>query len=365
MRDVRIWVLLCLFAAADKAAAEGSTATLARKAGRPLEAIEGLTTEYGTLRMRDGVRLRTIVTKPAGAAGRLPAILFVQWLSCDTVELRAGAEDGWGQLIRGIAGESGMLVWRTEKRGIGDSEGDCPSLDYDTELGDHREALAALRRRADVDPGRIVVFGASMGATYAPLIAADQDLAGVVVWGGGATTWFERTLRFERNALELGGIDPAKLQSELTDRALFLARYLLRGESPTAIAASDPTLGKVWQRMVGTGGDSHYGRPIAFHQQAQRQDWAGAWARVRAPVLVLYGEYDWYESRDAAALIADIVNRGRPRAGTLRVIPGLDHHLVRYPDREAAFKERGGVPSAEPVVEAILGWCDQIHTRGR
>jgi hypothetical protein len=49
----------------------------------------------------------------------------------------------------------------------------------------------------------------------------------------------------------------------------------------------------------------------------------------------------------------------------LRVIPGLDHHLMRYPDREAAFKESGGVPSAEPAVEAIVGWLDQVHSRGR
>jgi hypothetical protein len=33
---------------------------------------------------------------------------------------------------------------------------------------------------------------------------------------------------------------------------------------------------------------------LAFHQQAQRQNWQAAWARVEAPVLAMYGEYDWF-----------------------------------------------------------------------
>ena len=167
-------------------------------------------------------------------------------------------------------------------------------------------------------------------------------------------------LRRERNALELGNTDPASLNAEVNARALYFERYLLRGESPSAIAASDPELGKVWTRIVGTSGNTHYGRPPAFHQQAQRQNWPDAWAHVRSPVLVLYGEYDWFESREAAALIADIVNRKRPGSATLRVIPQLNHHLSRYATREDAFRESGGSEQAAPVVEAILGWMKQI-----
>ena len=45
-------------------------------------------------------------------------------------------------------------------------------MDYDTELADHKQALAQLKQRDDVDPNRIVIFGGSIGGTYAPLIAA-------------------------------------------------------------------------------------------------------------------------------------------------------------------------------------------------
>lgn len=337
---------------------------LPRTKQRPLEALPGLDTEMGVLRTPDGTRLRTIVTRPHGRTGRLPAGLFVQWLSCDSIELRAEGGDGWSQMLRGVLMRSGMLWQRTDKSGVGDSQGvACEKLDYETELAHHRAALAQLSARPDVDPNRIVVFGASMGTTYAPLVAADRDIAGVIVWGGGATTWFERMMRFERNALELSDGDPASLSTEMTARANFFARYLLEGESPAAISRSDPPLGAVWSRIVGASGDTHYGRPLAFHQQAQRQDWPRAWTRVNAPVLVLYGEYDWYESRDAASLIADIVNRTRPGSATFTVIPKLDHHFSRFASREDARAERGGTPAAAPVVEAILSWLQRLPPR--
>jgi predicted acyl esterase len=66
-------------------------ADLPRRDGRPIESHPGLVTEAGTLVTKDGTRLRTVLTRPADARGRLPAILFVQWLSCDTIELAAEA----------------------------------------------------------------------------------------------------------------------------------------------------------------------------------------------------------------------------------------------------------------------------------
>ena len=359
-------VLLCvlLLAAPLAGSAARLVGDLPRAGNRPLESLPGVETEYADFRGADGVRLRTIVTRPQGARGRLPAVLFVQWLSCDSIEVKSDARDGWSAMLRQLISGSALLWQRVDKAGVGDSQGPaCSDLDYETELAHHRAALRQLLSRPDVDPERVVIFGASMGSNFAPLIAADQNLAGVVVWGGGATTWYERMLRFERNALELGDADPASLAAEMSARAAYFTGYLLQGRSPAAIASRGPELGNVWSRIVGTSGDTHYGRPVEFHQQAQRQNWAGAWARVRSPVLVLYGEFDWYESRDAAALIADIVNRKHPGAATLRVVPGLDHHFMRYATRRDAFKESGGIVAADPVVEAILAWLAQIDMR--
>jgi pimeloyl-ACP methyl ester carboxylesterase len=259
-------------------------------------------------------------------------------------------------MLKQIVRRSNALVWRTEKRGVGASEGNCATMDYDTELADHRQALEQLRLREDVDPNRIVIFGGSIGGTYAPLLAANQSVAGVMIWGAGATTWAERMMKFERNALELKGAPPEQLAREMTLRLQFFDRYLIRAQTPAQIAAADANLGAVWPRIVGTTADGHYGRPFTFHQQAQKADWAAAWSWVDAPVLALYGEYDWFESHDATSLIARIVNAKTPGRGTFVEIPRMNHHFAQYPSASAAFAEKDGQVNPEPAVGVMLDW---------
>lgn len=330
---------------------------LPRRDDRPLESIPGLDSHYGVIETRDGARLRTILTRPRESTGRLPAILFVQWLSCDSIELPATKTDGWSRMLRRLAQESGRALMRMDKAGIGDSEGGpCAALDYETELAHHRAALASLRQSGHVDPQRIVVFGASMGANMAPLVAAGQDVAGVMTWGGGAKTWFERTLGFERRASELGGLAAAETDAYIKSLSRFLVGYLMDGRTPAAVVSDQPALAGTWERIVGTGDGTHYGRPLAFHQQAQAQSWPAAWAEVDTPVLVLYGEYDWFEDEAAHQLVADIVNRRNPGRARFAIIPQTDHHFVRYQTQQAAFREEGGKIDPDPAVDEMLAW---------
>jgi pimeloyl-ACP methyl ester carboxylesterase len=335
---------------------------LPRKGGTPFESHPGLDTIPGTLVTRDGTRLRTIVTRPAGARRPRPAILFVPWLSDGTIELPESANDGWSRMMKRVARESGLVMMRTDKRGVGDSEGGpCSRLDYLTELSDHRDALDHLARLEFVDRRRILVFGASMGANYAPLIAARQPVAGVFTWGGGARTWFERMLAFERNRRELSDLPADRINAEMKKVEAFLHAYLVAGKSPRRIVEEDAELGAVWSQLIlGAAGDTHYGRPVAFHQQAQAQDWAAAWGEVDAPALVLYGEYDWFEDAGGAALAARIAARRHPKHTRFHIVPRTDHHFSSFERPEDAVTDRGGKADEGPAVEEILAWLEAV-----
>jgi dienelactone hydrolase len=259
-------------------------------------------------------------------------------------------------MLRRLAQESGYAMMRTEKPGVGDSEGDCATLDYATELAVHRAALASLRRSSDVDPARIVVFGASMGGNYAPLVAAGEPVAGVMIWGGGAKTWFERMLGFERRAQELSGASADAIDAHMHALSRYFVAYLLDRKDPATIEREQPSLAGTWQKIVGTGAGTHYGRPLAFHQQAAGQHWAAAWSSVSAPVLALYGEYDWFEDAEAHRLVADIANRRQAGQGEFVVIAATDHHFDRFPDARAAYKGEGGTNNADAAVSVMLRW---------
>ena len=151
----------------------------------------------------------------------------------------------------------------------------------------------------------------------------------------------------------------------MTLRLQFLEKYLIRGQTPSQIAVADADVGAVWSRIVGTSTDGHYGRPFAFHQQAQKADWAAAWSKVNSPVLAMYGEYDWFESHDATSLITRIVNSTTPGRGTFAEIPRMNHHFAQFPSATAAFAEKAGQVNPEPAVSVMLAWLEKVFSQAK
>lgn len=319
------------------------------------EDLAGVTADYGAIRTPDGAVLRTIVTRPANATGPLPAIFFTQWVSCDSVEIdRPGV---WLDVMRGVIERSGMVFIRVERSSGGDSEGPgCHELDYDTEVAHYRHAFDRLIREPLVDSERVYIWGNSLGSTTAPLVALDKEVAGIIVDGGGAQTYFERMLQFDRIGFESSGMNPAEIDERMRRHAEFHVEYLLRGRGPEEIARDHPRLADVWQNMRGTGEGVHYGRPYAYHQQAARKRFLGAWAEFDGEVLVLYHEYDQFEFPEGHAVIAETLNRLRPGSARLEILPAMGHDFRVYPSRRHAVQGIAGAPAPEIAVDAILRW---------
>jgi dienelactone hydrolase len=323
------------------------------------ESFPGITATVDSVRTPGGYFVRTYLTRPADASRPLPAVLFVQWLSCDSVRLPAEGRDGWALTLRALVERSGMVVARTEKPGVGASGGPpCDHLGYREELAAHRAALAALRRQPGVDPDSIYLFGASMGGTMVPLLAAGQDLRGVIVWGSTGLSWFEHMLALDRRVLALRGTSATEIDRLYADQVRVQAGFLLEGRSPTALA-SDPTLAAAWRRILGSSPSSLYGRPFAFHQEAQRAEWQTAWRSLRAPVLVLRGEYDWIMGEEDHGRIAQLVD-GAGGTVDYRVVPGMDHNFSVFTTPDAAFRGDGGVASSG-AIDVIMPWLDSLR----
>ena len=354
-------LLLLAFPAAARAEAR-LVGDLPRKEDKPLVDLPGLQTEYGAVRTSEGHRLRTILTRPGNATGRLPAILLAQWVSCGSLDFTADRQN----LLRDIAEQSGMVFARIERAGTGDSEGPaCSALDYDTEVRHYREAFDQLSRHPWVHPGRIVIFGNSLGATTAPLIAEGKKVAGIAVQGGGAVTYLERMISFDRLYLERSGkYRPDQIHEEMLRRIPFHVEYLVNGKTPEQIARERPELAEVWQSVRG-GAETppHYGRPYAWHQQAAKRDFLEAWTKVEAPVLVISGEYDQFETGHGHRLIADTLNRLRHGSATFIEVPRADHEIELYASAEDAYAYRNPTVRREMLVRPLLDWARRVTAR--
>ena len=360
---LRVLVALGLMTASSAGLAEARlVGDLPRKDAKPLVDLPGLETEYGVVRTSEGVRLRTILTRPKGSTARLPAIFLAQWVSCGSLDFAAGQQNQ----LRKIADTPGIVLIRVERSGTGDSEGPaCSALDYDTEVRHYREAFDQVARHFWIDPGRIVIYGSSLGSTTAPLIAEGKKVAGVAVQGGGALTYLERMINFDRIYLERSGkYAPARIQEEMSRRIPFHVEYLEHGKTPEQIEHERPELKGVWHSIRGAAeAPPHYGRPYAWHQQAARKDFLEAWTKVQAPVLVVYGEYDQFETRHGHQLIADTVNKLRPGTATFIQVPRADHEIEFYASAEDAYAYRNPTVRHEVFVGQLMDWVKRVTAR--
>jgi pimeloyl-ACP methyl ester carboxylesterase len=323
-----------------------------------LESIPGCRVEYGSVVSPRGHRVRTVVARPEQARGKLPALLFIPWLSCDAVEA-PGDPDGWMQLLRGLS-QRGWVVMRVEKPGIGDSDGpDCFSNDLEIDLDAYRAAIRELRGLDGVDPSRIVLFGGSIGGALAPLLAVEQPVAGLIASGTFSRTWYEHMLEFERQRLTLAGRPPAEINRAMAGFAELYALYLGQRLTPGEVVAKRPDLAPLWSDSP----DGQYGRPAAYYHQVARVNVEEAWAKLDVPVLILHGEYDWMMSPAEHEHIRDLVNARRPESATLVTLPRTDHNLDVYPSQEDAFAGRNG--RFEPdLIGRVATWLDATFAKG-
>ena len=276
----------------------------------PTEDLDGQRISYEEVAV-PGARLRAIVTRPLDRAPRA-AVLVLQGIACESVDYGPAAPDvPLGRLIHGWA-RAGLMTMRIDKRGVGDSEGGpCVELDFETELGDFRAALAA------VPCDRVMLFGHSVGGMVAAVLAGERPVGGVMVFGTSTASWLDCVVASTRRQLALRGVDAA----EIDRRAAALG-----------------------ERMLNEGLN---GRSAAYHRQLHLLDLRAAWSRVTAPVLVLRGEHDWVVSPEEQAAIApaNVVD-----------VPGLDHMMGRHEAREDSLRAYGA-GRADPALTAItLEW---------
>jgi pimeloyl-ACP methyl ester carboxylesterase len=329
---------------------------------RPFESVPGLDSFYGVVTTTDGTRLRTIVTRPTGASGGpLPVIYFTQWVSCGSLEFSRGGLAL--EILKTLAQRSGGALIRVERAGTGDSEGPaCHEFDYDTEVAHYREALEATFAQYDwLDRNRLVIYGSSLGATVAPLVAQGSKPAGVMVQGGGAVTYLERMINFDRQQLERTGVPAAEIHARMSRQIPFHVEYLLRGRDPDEIAKDSADMAAARTAIRGLGDGEHYGRPYAWHRQAARRNFLEAWTAIDAPVLVLFGEFDQFEGRHGHELIARAVNRAHPGRATFIEIPHMDHEGDVYDTAEDAYvweRQVSGPPNVAAQLQAgpMLRW---------
>jgi pimeloyl-ACP methyl ester carboxylesterase len=303
------------------------------------EAVAGVDIAYGAATSSRGYRVRTYTSRPQGASGRLPVVVFIPWLSCSPVENPLDGHDGWSTMLRDVMRDGGVQLVRIEKPGVGDSDGpDCSQSDLDHDMDAFRAGIRAALADPGADPGRLYLFGGSAGGAMAPILAREFRPKGLIVTGGFTLTWLEHMLDIERRRLTLSGAKPTEVNAAMHAFSGFYDRVLNRGQTPAQALAENPAWKPFWYDEPA----HQYGRPMRYYQQLQALDVEGAWADVAVPTLVVWGEYDWIMGRAESDRAVAILAARDPKLATYEIRPRMNHHFDAFPDPLAAFREEGG-----------------------
>ena len=317
MRVVSIIALVLTLAVIPKASGAND---LPRKAKTPRETYPNVDVIYDSVTTPRGERLRTIITKPHDAPGKLPVIFVAGWLSCDSVEApptrirnqrSPRRESACFREISRNCLASLCFAWTNKASATAKA---TVRKRFRIELAGYRAAFRALKNYDFIDTNQVYILGISNGGGFAPLVpetdAEKDQVRGYVVVGGWVKTWFEHMLDIERRRFALMGKSPGEVNDRMKGAATLYYEWLIKNKSVDGILREHPELVELWPE-----GKDHahlYGRPLAFYQQLQKLNLAAAWSHVKVPTLVLHGQYDWIMSREDHELIAQYVNANRP-----------------------------------------------------
>ena len=265
----------------------------------------------------------------------------------------------------------GIAVLRYDDRGVGGSTGDSEAATSRDFASDVLAAVAYLKGRDDVDPGRIGLAGHSEGGLIAPMVAVESPDVSYIVLMAAPGVLGERLFHAQTESIaRAGGASKEEIaQIQKMNRALFevvksesdperadeaIAGVLqasgteLRGRLESQDSITHPLIVEQWITSLATN---------AWFRYFLTYDPAETIEQVTVPVLAINGEKDLQVPHEENLReIEAALKRGGNTRYEIRSFPDLNHLFQHAetgaPSEYQAIEETWSVE----VMEVIAAW---------
>ncbi len=325
----------------------------------PREQPTDIQITYDTVRAGEAT-LRSLITMPADSKGKRPAVLFVQGIGCFSIEAPLATPN----LTRDFAyrlTRSGFVVMRTEKSGVGDSIGrPCRDVGLHEEVAMFTSALRKLKSYDFVDKDNVFIFGHSAGGWVGPLVAMQEPVKGIAVYGTVVRPFMEYLIENRRRYVwRKTRPDLAKLEDEQRQYASLLHYVLTEKLSAQETIAKHPELTSVTKKVFFQDFDHLFDeRSLQYYRELNDENVARSWASLDLPVLAVFGEYDIRTTQFDHEYLASIVNAQHPGRASWQVLPKLDHGFVAHQSLDDAVANEFVGTIGEQMVERTVKWME-------
>jgi dienelactone hydrolase len=270
----------------------------------------------------------------------LPAVVFLQG---------SGPEGRWAsRFLAGQLATRGIAALIFDKRGVGGSSGDWRHATPDDLAGDGAAAVSRLRQEPRIDGRRIGLHGHSQGGTLAPLVAARAPGVAFIVGSAAAGVPTDSTELFSL----LNSVYPeATSAADSADAKAYAAELVAVAYHGRPRARLGSLAARFRDRpwfFAPPSSDNPYWSFSKAFARYHPLDW---WARVRVPVLLIYGAEDQrVPAAESAERIAAVLRTAGNGDVTVRILPGADH-TFRLPPGPS-----GWPVTAPGYLPALLDW---------
>jgi pimeloyl-ACP methyl ester carboxylesterase len=286
------------------------------------------------------VTLAGSLLMPSGSA-TVPAVVFLHG---------SGAEGRWAsRFLATQLATHGIAALIYDKRGVGQSTGDWRQATPDDLARDAAAAVARLRQEPRIDARRVGLHGHSQGGTLAPFVAAQAQDVAFIIASAAAGQPMDSVEIFSILNSQLPDANSATDSANARSYVSELVAVAYRGQPRARLDSLAAALkDRPWFFAPPAPDDSYWAFSKAYAQY-QPLEW---WAKVRVPVLLIYGAEDQrVPARESAARISGAVVRNDPDvAVTVRILPGADH-TFRLPAGPS-----GWPVTAPDYVPSLLRW---------
>jgi pimeloyl-ACP methyl ester carboxylesterase len=311
------------------------------------------------------VKLAGTLTIPRGS-GPFPAALLITGSGPeDRDEAIFGHKPFW--VIADYLTRRGIAVLRLDDRGVGKSTGNSTMTTVEEMAGDVLAGVQFLKRRKEIDAGRIGVIGHSEGGIVGPLAASQSpDIAFVVMLAGTGVTG-EQVMYLQADLVirSEGGDDAVVAQNRKLQELIFKVLHEQKDEKNRQVVIQK--LREAWKADRGSDAPKEMEGQFASVTTPELRsfillDPGDALRKVKVPVLAMNGSRDVQvpPGQNLPAIKAALTAGGNPDITTIE-LPGLNHLFQHC--KSCAPTEYGALEETfSPEALEIMGDWLQRHT---
>lgn len=337
---------------------------------KPQETSTTADVTYGAFAYKNGY-VRTIYKTLKGKKP-LGTIYFLQGLPCYSMD-NFKELDMTKQALDAMV-DRGFAVYRMEKADMGDNVNmpPCETMGFNEELEMYKAGYQHLLTLKEVDTANIFLFGHSMGGLTAPLLAAQFQPKGVVVYGTVFKPWVDYLLDAFVQQSQYYGEDLALLREQGERIKPYVYDYFYHDKSIDDICKTEE--GKLAMASIMSYAPqtklAASGRSPLCHKELNQHNMALAWKNTNSHVLAIYGECDIaaIHPDDHIALIK-YVNTIHPGKGSFWLAPGTTHtfeeigtmaEFIKWQATPAAFYQYAATRFNPKVFDHACDWMKDI-----